>query len=322
MSRRRADPRLTAAAALIAAALCAAAPAPREFSAIWREKGAAWLLAADGGGIWLQRGGAAPSEALRFTSGGRPYRWRFAPRGLVRWRGEWLVIDGSERMARFDERGRLTGDRLLPTHASAITRSDRTLWLYDFLPSDAGPRFWKSDDGIAFVPVLVDDVTAGGGGSRAARALAAQLVVSAGPGDELYFSHLVGAPEIRRVRPGASIDVVSVAYSRSRRRAALESFADGQFDPKAYSSPVADILPLPTGELLVLRNREDVRRTGGTVTEVGRRIDRYSSDGAHIATAVLAESGRWILGPDAVLSPSGNVVRAVFQKPLRGEILP
>jgi hypothetical protein len=315
------------------------------FCAVWREAGAAWLLADGGGAIWLQRGGAAPAEELRLTSAGRPYRGRFTPRGLVRWRGEWLIVDGSDRLQRFGARGEWIGDRVLPTRASAITSSDRTLWLYNFLPTESGPRFWRSDDGVAFAAAAVPE-NPSAGESRAARALAAQLVLAGAPGGELYFSHLVGAPELRRLRGNAAVDVFSVAYSRSRRRAALEAFADGNFDPRSYSSPVADILVLPNGEVLVLRNREDVRAGGGAagfsppssrsvvglkpaapplgglVIEVGRRLDRYSRDGAHLATAVLPDQGRWILGPASVLSPAGAVITAHFQKPMRGEVLP
>jgi hypothetical protein len=312
-----------AALTLVVSAAAAAASTPR-FVAAHRENGVAWLLDSNGQALYLQKNGDTPVESVRLTDPqSHPIRWGHNPTGLARWGKDWLVVNGERKLFQFSAGGVLEKTTDLPGAITEIAVSGRVLWVYDSLPSTHADRVWQSTNLVQFAPIkvqIVDDRN----GSKGSRLVRAQLIWTPGRAGEVYFAHALGAPEVMELSVKGAAHSIPFAYSRSKARALLDDYVPGNDDLEKYSTPLRDMATEADGSLLVLRNREDVRRTQGITLERGLRIDRYVN-GRHAATATLPQLMRWILHSDTrsvtALSESGEVITAKWDRPVPGGIL-
>lgn len=301
-----------------------AAPPPVYFRHVAHQQGAVWLLAEDGSAIYTQQGVEAPRVMVRLTdASGRPYSWgKRPPVAVAKWRNHWLLVDGSDKLFTFHPSGALKGVSPLPTPATLIVASPQRLWVYNGLMTARGQRIWTSTDGARFTPTelaVIDE------SSRNDRVLGAQIVLAGGNGGDFYYAHLIGPPVLHRVLPGGRKVDVPVAFSRTPRREALTSWDPNQPSLEGYSSPVGEIVVLQDNSLIVLRNREDVRRNGKPAPVLRLHVDRYSPNHRLTASAAFSEPVRSVLREDGkrvtVLTLSGKVVSAPWGTPFAGGVV-
>jgi hypothetical protein len=313
----------TVAALTLVVSAAAAAAAPR-FVAACHENGVSWLLDSNGEALYVQKNGDAPVESVRLTDPqSHPIRWGHNPTGLARWGKNWLIVNGERKLFQFSAAGVLEKTTDLPGAITEIAVSGRVLWVYDSLPATHADRVWQSNNLTQFTPVnvpIVDDRNA----SKGSRLVRAQLIWTHGKAGNVYFAHALGAPEVVELSEKGTAHSIPFAYSRSKARAMLEDYVPGNDDLEKYSTPLRDMAAGADGTLLVLRNREDVRKGQAITLERGLRIDRYVN-GRHAATATLPQLMRWILHSDAksvtALSESGQVITAKWDRPVPGGIL-
>jgi hypothetical protein len=267
----------------------------------------------------VQRGSGQPQRAVVLAA-----KWRRPPFGFTRWRDEWLFVDGTTTLHRFTSKGAALPPRRLPVAATDIVTAGHILWIYNSLPRHNGPRFWTSATADEFRPTAASigdaDIP------PRERVLQTQLALVGAPNGDLLYAHLVGPPALTRVKVNGDAKRISLAYTRSARRAALVRVVSEATDPSMYSTPVRHVAVGANGDILVVRNREDVRDASGRIREEqGRRVDRYTTDGKHVGTAVLTVSTLWVLSeaPGAVvaITPDGMLVRGAFGKPIPGGVI-
>jgi len=314
------------AGALLLTAVAAAAAAPlSDFIAVSRAADETWLLKRGGQSLFVQRGTSAPLPAATFhLRDGRPFPWDREPLSLVRWRDRWLVANGGRNLWEFAGDGAFIDAVPAPSLITDVAAGAGVLWAYSAAAPPGLPSLWISSDARRFSPVQA--AVTGGRGSPEEHVIAAQLIVAVSPRQELLFVHAAGAPELTRVGAGGAARAFPLAYSRSTARARLERFRPDAHDLTAYSQPARDVAVDGRGQIVVLRNREDVRDRGKLAAIRGLRADRYSSDGRHLATATFPATVRFILRSDASrvlgLTDTGVVVTAAFGPPIAGGIVP
>lgn len=298
---------------------------PVYFRHVAHQQGSVWLLAEDGSGIYAQRAMQPPALAVRLTDGsGRPYDWAARPPiAVARFADRWLVVDGSTRLTVFERSGSFQRVVTLPAPATLIAASPRMVWIYNGLMTARGGRIWVAWTDLRFTAVaatLLDE------SSRGDRVLGAQLVLAAGYESDLYYAHLIGKPVIHSLKAGGQKTSFPVAFSRTSRRDTLVSWNPSVPGLDAYSSPVGEIVPLGPEGLIVLRNREDVRRDGRLVPVLRLNVDRYGPDHRLRASATFGEPLRTVLRDEGkqvvALTLSGKVVTAPWTRPAPGGILP
>ncbi|MDP9192354.1 MAG: hypothetical protein M3P06_11705 [Acidobacteriota bacterium] len=307
----------TIALALAGAVVLYASPQP-EFVAAWRAGAEAALL--DSTGHVHVYGSQGKVRTLTLTASGSPMVWRHAPTGFARWNSEWLVADGTTQLKRFNASGAFIATVAVPANLFDLAVAGQTLWAANCLSKSPSNRLWSSTDGRRFTPVpMKDDID-----EPLALLYRNFMILAGSSGGDLFIAHSFDAPLVHRIFPFSNRATWPVAYSRSKSRASLEVIEKGVEDLTMYSSPVRDMLALP-GELIVLRNREDVRTPQGVITQQGLRADRYGVGGRHVSSATFAEPMKWILRSDrqhVTGVTKGGVVRvARWGKPIAGGIV-
>jgi hypothetical protein len=304
----------------LAGAVARSADSPKqpELVAAWRNAAEAALIDASGRIHLYGEQGAVRVVAL--TANGRPMQWKHAPTGFTRWNSEWLVADGTPQLKRFTADGAFIAAFPVPANISDLTIAGKTLWAANFLSKTISHRLWTSTDGRRFTPVpMKDDVT-----DPLALLFRSHMILAGSPGGELFVTHLIDAPVVHRVVPLTNRTSWPLAYSRSKSRANLEHVVAGIDDLTMYSSPARDMLTIAS-ELVVLRNREDIRTSQGLATQQGLRADRYGVGGRHVASATFPEPMKWILRSDAqrvtAVTKTGVVRVARWGKPIAGGII-
>jgi hypothetical protein len=250
-----------------------------------------------------------------------PYRWSRHPFSFVRWSSSWLVADGSSHLTRFHEDGRFDAFVELPVRVAKLAVAGDAIWAVNLIARDASEQLWRSTDGHTFAPYA--------GFAAAARFTSpanSLLVLTGSPDGDVYVAYIVGAPVVHRVWPQDRRSEIRIAYSRSKIRAGMEDIYGAVDDVTNYSLPLRDLVTLPDGGLVVLRNREDVRGPMGKLELLkGRRADRYDRAGHQTATALFARSVHWLteVSRSKVIgvSEAGDVVVATWGKPVPEEIV-
>ncbi len=267
--------------------------AASDFPSAFHDRSGTYLLSGIGDGVYVPQPGSPPRLMIAFRDpSGKPFRWQKAPSGLAHWQSTWLISDGSIRITRFKEDGAFLG-------------------------------FFQTADGKKFSPL---PPPAGGGDAPFPNLSHNLLVIGGSAGGSLYFIPLFGQPVLRRILPAGSEQAIPIAYSRSQYRSSLDEVIGEVGDATKYSLPARDLLVLDGGDVIVLRNHEDIRGTSGRIEPIkGLRADRYDRSGKHIATATFKDSARWLVasGNDAVsaMTREGAPVAARWGKPIPGEIL-
>jgi hypothetical protein len=313
-------------AALVAAvgALAPALNAAPLFTAAYRSNSEAWLIDDVGKAIYRQAGDQPPQVAVPLRNLQKSaFVWRHRPCGLVRFRSDWLIADGTRMLYMFDSSGVFKRRLTLPAPSfDVFATGDEQIFVYDSHPGPDGGRLWSSSDLMTFraVPFRIHRE----GMTRRERLLTIHLAFAAG-NRTFYFVPGIGEAVATKVAVGTwKVSLFQLAYRRSRERVlALKTLAST--DLEAYPAAARDLVLLPSGELLVLRNREDVRNDRNTMTvRQGQRVDRYSGDGSHVATASLPKTCRWILAATTTelraLGADGTIVTASFRQPEAGGI--
>ena len=316
--------------AVLSLLLVQIASATTEFVAVTRlPDGTAWLLPAGGQALYEQRGNAAPKAAITFRlPDGTPFVWHTPPFGFAHWRDSWLVADGGSTLWFFKGDGTFVDAVPLPVPITDLATDGRqTIWLYSSVMVGFASKdihaLWQSRDGAHFTPLNVELVRATP--NRAVALLEGQILIAGGSRDDLVFVHDTGPPALIRVEGKGGTRTVPLAYSRTKARATLEHYRPGFTELTAYSSPARDVAVEKNGDVLVLRNREDVFAGKKVTTVHGLRVDRYRN-AQHTGTATFPSAVRFILRSDATsvvgLSQEGLVVSAAFDRPVPGAILP
>ena len=315
---------VTAAAAGVLLFGCnVAAATGAEFVAAFRELPVSYLLTATGEIYGVRPGDSVPTSVfvLSDTAARRPFRWNSAVRSFVRWRSEWVVADGSKRLLHFDAGGAFSGSVEAPFRVGKLAVAGKRLFALNVLANNAGEQVWQSTDGKHFSPLKRN-----GENRRFESPLDNLILLGGGHGDELYVASLIGPPVLHRIWPPDRLQDLRLAYSRSTLRAGLEEATGFIDDVTPYSQPIRDLVVSEQGDVLVLRNREDVRTPSGRLELIsGQRADRYDASGRHMATAVFPRTMNWItlVTPASVwgMSKSGDIATAKWGKPIAGEIL-
>ncbi len=291
------------------------------FRAVARSGSQTFLLDEHSRNIYASVAAQLPRAVTGLVAGARPFRWRVHPFTFALWRDSWLVANGTDELTRFSRAGAYQGTVRLPIEASNVVASGARLWIYSISAHVRGSRFWSSVDGVRFDPVRASFVD-----ERAkppAKLLEAHALLAAAPGDRIAMIRSVGAPELRFVSADGTSETMQLAYSRTRERDGLTRFKKDGFLLTRYSSPASDLVA-QDDQVIVLRNREDVRVNGVTQTVVGQRIDKYVK-GRHVATAEFPETVRWILGADTAsvsgITLSRTVIRAKWSAPQPSAII-
>jgi hypothetical protein len=309
---------LVTALALAWAVTPAFAAPQAELVAAWRQGAESALLDATGH-IYVY-GRQEIERTVTLTANGHPFLWRHTPTGFARWNSEWLVADGTNQIRRFATNGVFLAAFSVPTNAFDFAAAGTTLWIANHLAPSAQTRLWSSTDGRRFTALSLDEDRTE---DPFALAMRAQTILTGSSSGELYVAHIIDAPVVRRVFPRSKLTRWPVAYSRSRSRALLEYADPGIDDLTLYSSPVRDLLAIGADELVVLRNREDVRTSRGMTTQQGLRADRYTG-GRHVASAIFPEPMKWILRSDAkhvtAVTKTGVVRVGEWGRPIAGGI--
>jgi len=250
-------------------------------------------------------------------------RWKREPGSIARFRSQWLVADGSRTLFAFNDGGKLTAKVNLPVATLDVFVSRDMVWVYDSLHHVQPQRFWYSSDLKSFkaAALTMDDEQ-----TTTSREKLLSKILHIAPSTDagFYYAHAVGKPVITKANAAGRSTEFAVAYSRSRRRAALISAGDEK-DPTNYSLPIRHMLVAKNGEIYVLRNREDVVVDRKVVAQQGRRVDRYTATGRHLGTALLPGSGRWLLRVNGdqvtAFTGEGTVVRATFGPAVPGRVV-
>jgi hypothetical protein len=318
-------PALFLVAACCSSAQAATVTASPRFISISREGADVWLLPESGEALFHQTaGGATARSVVLHMSDGTAFRWETKPISFVHWQQEWLVANGRPFLSRFAADGRYLGTTAAPVSVTDVAMSGGLLWTYSFLDDASGRRLWTSRDAKHFtaVPVqLLDEQAAG-----PTKMLDAQFVLGALPTGLLAVIPMTGAPVVTQVSPTGAAIRWTLAYLRSRARAALEHYRPGADDLLAYSAPARDVLAAEDGTLVVLRNREDLPSGKSITVNRGVHVDRYDSHGRHVGTATLTAPARFLLRPEGrtavAVTDSGAILTAPFGAPIAGRILP
>jgi hypothetical protein len=291
---------------------------------VFRNRGEVWLLDGVRHELHRQGGGERPAKVFDLLDGsGKPRTWPRPSTGFTSFQADWLVVDGSDLLLRFSSTGRLKSSQTLPAPAWIIVSSGAQLFTYDVRPSSRGQRLWKSKDGRHFDPVGPRELETSGGQGI----LSAQRILAGGAGGDLFIAPVIGPPKLWRLGRSGAVSRVPLAYSRTARRSTLDGSVEDEYDLTQYSAPVADILIREDEEIVVLRNREDVRdRQGHVEVQERRRADRYSAGGKHLASVEFPESAGFLLrdegGSLTALTRSGAIMTAAYSRPALGGILP
>jgi hypothetical protein len=135
----------------------------------------------------------------------------------------------------------------------------------------------------------------------------------------------VGPPVLHQLWPTTAARQFSLGYSRTAERASNSEILGGPTNSEELSAPARDILPLSSGEFVVLRNREDVRSAGTVIALVGQRADRYDAAGRHLATATFKTQVRWIVAASSTsvtgLDRQNRIATAAWAAAIPGEVL-
>jgi hypothetical protein len=274
------------------------------------------------GDVWTVNEAGLVARALRFTMpGGEPFRWQKQPRSFARLGAAWLVADGSDHLTRFDTGGRFAGRVPLPARVSTIASGGGVLWAVDVFATRSSVQLLRSTDGVHFSRF---------DSSAKPRAFATPgenlLIIAAADRGTIYANRIIGPPIVTRALPNGQASVLTVAYSRSKQRAALAS-VDGPLDDLThYSLPIRDLLPLHEERLAVLRNREDVRTPSGSLETIrGQRADVYDAEGRHLKTATFPHPVHWLFDPTESsikgVDREGRVATAAWGAPIPGGII-
>jgi hypothetical protein len=295
-----------------------------DFPSAFHDRSGTYLLSAVGDGVYAPQPGSPPKLMITFRDpSGGPFRWQKSPRGLARWQSAWLISDGTTRITRFKENGAFAGVLDLPAHASFITVCGPALCFVNPVARSPSERIFKTVDGKKFLPLPPP----AGGGDEPFLNLSHNLLVIGGSTDgTLYFIPLFGQPILRRLLPAGTEKAIPIAYSRSQFRASLDEVIGEVGDATKYSLPARDLLVLEGGDVIVLRNHEDVRGASGRLEPIkGKRADWYDRSGKHIATATFNDSARWLVSfrKDAVSATTrqGVPLTSRWAKPIAGEVL-
>jgi hypothetical protein len=275
------------------------------------------------GELYRLRGtGMVTSAGALLRQDGGPLRWPTGIASFTRWRGAWVVADGSNTLRLFSVSGRLLRTVIVPIRVIGVTATKHELWVVNLTARDARSQIWRSTDGEHFTPF-----TEGRPASRFTSPASNMAILKASQDDDsVYEVSLVGPPVLHRVYPSARRADIALAYSRSAARASMEQVYGLTESVTDYSLPARDLTPI-TGGVVVLRNREDVRlgTKGGLRLLKGQRADRYDEQGRQLATAtfdrpvnwIAAVNGKWVTG----VAVSGEVVTATWGPPISGEVI-
>ncbi len=298
-------------------------PPPPHFQSIARGQAEVWLLPDGGKSVYVQRGVAPPTMAFDLTQDGQPYPWDAPPTSLALFRGEFWIASGSRTLRRFAPNGVLRGAVNAPLPVTQVVATYEGIWVYDDLPAPVSQRLWWSRDGHSFAQVALhaDETT-----TALAKLLSMQLVLTGGGANDIVMAHMIGPPEAIVFTPRGANRSIPLAYVRTAARDAMRVYRSGRNDLEQYSAPVRDLMELADGSVIVLRNREDARSTGGWTSLQGRRVDLYDPHGQQTGTAELPETGRFLLRTEEkdrvlVLTSSGHVITQAFGMPHGGEVL-
>lgn len=305
--------------------LAAAPLVAQPYSAAHRtEEGAACLLEEGLSRIITLTGDASHRQQTQLAppAGGRRRDWT----GFARFRGEWWLADGTPALHVYAADGRWLRRVVAAAPASDLFVARGRLFLYDATPAPTPMRLWYSDDGRAFHRSQAANLVPPTVPPRSL-VIAVHVLFASTPDGGFVCAPLVGPPLLTRAdRNGANRKQVPLAYSRRIEREKTAGIGRTDVPLEQYSAPVRDLLATPAGEIIVLRNREDVRAANGQVVpEQARRIDRYSHDGKHLGTATFGEKVRWIVSANAsgvvAMTADGDIVRAVFAAPQPAQVL-
>lgn len=291
------------------------------FEAAFRSPQAAYFVTGIGE-VHSFQPGQPLRKAFMFSQNGKPFRWTKTPSGLTQWKSEWFVADGSQRLARFDASGSFKAFVTIPAPATVIVSAGDALWFVNPVASSAANQLWRSTDGKTFKALQP-----AGTASEPFETITRNLLIVAGSASgELYTSAIIGPPVVERVFPAQKRATIRTAYSRSKGRAGMEEVHGVIDDVTKFSLPVRDLYSLPHGELVALRNREDVMGDNGRVQEMlGRRADRYDASGRHVSTATFERPVHFIVSVTPTLvtavSREGLVVTAKWSKAVPGAIV-
>lgn len=311
---------LAAVLALAVLPLLARTAAGEQFADAARQPDGAFLLTRGGDVYWTALAGPAPQK--RFTlsdAAGHPYRFSRRVRTFARWHSEWLAADGTAQIVRFRADGVLAGIIDTPFRAGKLFVAGGRLWALSILAASPADQLWFSDDGKRFT-------AAGGDASHRFESPNDNLILVGGNGKgDVFVAPIIGPPVLQRVWPAGKRRRFELAYGRTRGRATLEKAEGTIEDATPYSQPVRDFVAGDSGDLIVLRNLEDVRNGAGRLERIrGRRVDHYDPNGRHLATASFPASMRWILAatPTEIrgLTESGTLASAPWGKPQPGEV--
>lgn len=293
------------------------------FRAVGRSQTRAFLLNEQGDSVYSHERAASLTRLARLrTAAGQPWTWATMPLGLASFRGDFLVVNGTNVLERFSGDGLHKKRVTLPVRATAITSTAESVWLYSALPSVQGARFWRATNGEDFKAA---NVAFTADGDARSRVLDLQITFAVDADGTLYFARSIGEPVVHKRMVDGKDERVTVAYSRSRERSRATRYVEGRNDLTTYSAPVADLFIDARGRLIVTRNREDAaRRDGGREVWLRRRVDIYDQRGRHIATATFPDTIRTVLQIDdtAVIAATndGRVVRTRLDAPQPGGI--
>ncbi|MEO8033789.1 MAG: hypothetical protein ABI837_05105 [Acidobacteriota bacterium] len=309
-------------AVAFAAAVFTISAAATEFETVYHAPDTAYLMTAVGEVFVVH--GTEPLRRLFIFSDTptRPHPWHKKPTGLTQWKSEWLVANNTGQLTRFDMKGMFLGYKKLPAGGTILTASGHWLWVIDILATSPVTQTWRSTDGTAFTPFNLMNSS----DARLVDQTQNLMVLSGTKTGTLFAVSIIGPPVIHRIDPPQTRRDIRAAYSRTRSRSNFEKIEGMIDDVTHYSLPVRDMVSSDNGELIALRNREDVKRsTGGTELLLGRRADRYDATGRQVATAVFSRSVHWIVSATLKtvtgVSRSGDVVTATWDRALPGEII-
>jgi hypothetical protein len=289
-----------------------------EFIAAFRDSAGAYALS-EGGSVY-RLGAAHPSKLTQLSaSHGGAYHWLNTPTSFVRWRDGWIVSDASTTLLRFRQNGIFDRKLELPVRADRLAVAAGKLIVHNLLASNRAEQYWESSDGVAVTRLPVVNV------AKFASPLDNLVVIAGSQHGELYSATLIGAASMRAISPGGKERTIPIAYERTRARASFDHPQGIVDDITSYSQPMRDLDALPSGGVVVLRNREDLSDAAGKPSPyVGRRADLYDGRGTHVATAVFPVTMRWVVYADAksiaCVTKEGQAYQAVWGKPIEARV--
>jgi len=298
-------------------------PSPPEFVAIARAQSGAWLLEGSSGYLWRQTGEDPPAQQVRLRRKSSGLLWSDVT-GFAAVQDGWLIAGRKGRLERYSTAGEFLRDADAPGEIGDVVRSGSMVWALPLIAPGPARHLLLSPDGERFSYVLLQAHTEDVIGTGITGVFDSAVHVTADRDEGAALVRFVGGPVAFRIRLDGSRRTVQLAYRRSARRDAMRRFEATQTDLQSYSSPARDLLVLPDGSLLVLRNREDVRTSKGLETRVGTVVDLYSQDGRHGASAELPHSARFIVHSEGqrvvCVAADGRVLASDLGPPIAGGI--